>query len=1007
MLRKAFDSFAGLSKLQMFLAILVVLAILGTGISLIARHTFVAEDKSRTVHVAIVGPMSGEGGAIGRALRQGAQMYVDGVNKAGGMNGVFLALDVYDDENNPEIAKQRAEEIAKSRALAVIGPWSNSAVLAASEAFRALRVPVLTPSVASPELTAGGNWQFTTVYNMRTEARFLANYARNVLGQRLLSVIHDNSDYGTTFLQAFEETYERFGTPVKYKYALTRRERLDADLKAIVADLAQRPDAGAIFLAVSDSMAPTVLKALKDGSIRTTFIAPSSVATRRFAQAFERFGREDGADYPNGLIAAAPLLFDTANEAAQNFQTQYQQAYGESPDWVAAHSYEAIRAIAATVKEAGLDGSVVEVAEKRLKVSEALQARSQPNPEHRGITGNLYFNQNGEAELPVLMGIYNGRNIVSALTQLQPISRGAVSNYIEELKQGRVLYVNDKFMYKTNVVYVGLKINEITDLDMDKETAVVDFSIWFRYRGNFAPEDIVFSNSVEPVKLDKPADEQTQNDMSYKLFRVKQAFSLNFSGAERSYGNHIVGVSFHHRTLNRNNLLYVVDVLGMPSGDALEDQLKDTKVLSENSGWKVERAWVAQEVSEQYAFGDPKYVGHGSIEPVFSKIDLGILIRKSSLTAKDLIAPEYFIYLFVFGALGSLFAMAMDAKKLGRYWAMQSFGLRAAFWPILLLASGNLVLDFAFQNLSLYTIRMLVAVYDALWWFVPARLTTMALARFLWIPIEERTQRKIPNVVRMFASFFIYAIATLGVIAFVFDQTITSLLATSGLLAMIIGLAIQANISNVFSGIVLNVERPFKVGDWVKIGQTEDGKVIDITWRTTRLLTHSGMSISIPNAKASEAQVVNYSELGGCRMTIPIFMDPDYPAARIREVLWDSPLDAPIVLKEPRPKIFFDGLVGVSGKWAARYVVQYWISDYENKAIAMGMVWDCIRSRLANAGISMNLHQVEDGETPEVVRNDEEHKDKELEEEIKENQLQDELQGRMDDEVVLTRQANS
>nr|VFK25128.1 MAG: Mechanosensitive ion channel [Candidatus Kentron sp. LFY] len=90
-----------------------------------------------------------------------------------------------------------------------------------------------------------------------------------------------------------------------------------------------------------------------------------------------------------------------------------------------------------------------------------------------------------------------------------------------------------------------------------------------------------------------------------------------------------------------------------------------------------------------------------------------------------------------------------------------------------------------------------------------------------------------------------------GIIAFVFDYRITGLLATSGLLAMIIGLAIQTNLSNIFSGIAVNLERPFRIGDWVKLADFDEGKVVNVTWRSVRIRTPNNHIISIPNSTAA------------------------------------------------------------------------------------------------------------------------------------------------------------
>jgi potassium efflux system protein len=947
--------FRAASKPKKFAAILGVMAVLGLVLSMAAKITFVPKDSASSFRIALAAPLSGPSAEIGKSMRQGAQFLVENLNKAGGIEGHTVVLDLHDDQGDPVEAARLAQTIAAAPGtVAVIGHWTNDAAEAAAAVYRQAGIPLLAPSGGWPELTAASatdgkdRWVFSPLYDAKAEARFLANYARNVMGHKLMSMVVEDSAYGRAMADQFVETFQRFGAPPQFRFTFVPGDA--AGIKRVVDDYkAKRDEAGALFIAASEANAPPVIKAFKDASLRPAWFGLGRLGTNSFTQAFG----PQGQNYTNGIYVSSPLLFDTANEAAQTFKGAYRQRFGTEPDWVAAFAHDSAKMLADTLAEHAIAGGSANSAARRLKLRDAIAARIKAEDGIKGVTGTTVFPDNGRAATPVLMGIYNGENLISALTQLQPIQPGAVSNYIEELRQGRVLYVNDRFMYKTNVVYVGLQVKEISGLDLEKEIAELDLAVWVRYRGDFKPQDVQFANAVDEIKMGEPADEGVVGDMSYRLYRFKGKFNMNFSGARRSYGSHIVGVSFRHKALNRNNLLYVIDVLGMPSGQALKERLIKDKVIPAGLGWSVDRAWVSQEVAAEDSLGDPKYVGHGAIAPDFSKIDLGIVIKKSNLSARDVIPTEWFIYIAIFGAIASIFAHAMDGKRLGRFWYMHSFGLRVVFWPLLLLAAGNLILDYAYQNMALAEVWLAVTAYDVLWWVIPARLITMAVSRFAWTPLEERSGRAIPNVVRMFVAFLIYAFAFLGIIGLVLDQPITSLLAGSGLLAMIIGLAIQANISNIFSGIVLNMERPFGVGDWVKIGSAEDARVTDITWRTTRLMTRSGMSIAIPNAKASESQIVNYSVEGRARLNITLHVDPSLPTEDVRKALYDAPLHVPGVMANPPPGVYFDGIVSADGGWLAQYSVQYWIADYSGKTAISGRVWDAVYSRLKAAGIAL------------------------------------------------------
>ncbi len=69
----------------------------------------------------------------------------------------------------------------------------------------------------------------------------------------------------------------------------------------------------------------------------------------------------------------------------------------------------------------------------------------------------------------------------------------------------------------------------------------------------------------------------------------------------------------------------------------------------------------------------------------------------------------------------------------------------------------------------------------------------------------------------------------------------------------------KLNISNIFAGLALNIERPFRIGDKVKIGDLNEGEVLDITWRTIKIRTRDNVLVSIPNSAAAENPIHNLS----------------------------------------------------------------------------------------------------------------------------------------------------
>ena len=205
-----------------------------------------------------------------------------------------------------------------------------------------------------------------------------------------------------------------------------------------------------------------------------------------------------------------------------------------------------------------------------------------------------------------------------------------------------------------------------------------------------------------------------------------------------------------------------------------------------------------------------------------------------------------------------------------------------------------------------------------------AFLLIRAIEIFLWRRLEMKAGQSIPNLVRGMVAFVIYTVAFFMIVAFVFGKTITGLLATSGVLAMVIGLAIQMNISNIFSGLAINLERPFVIGDLVKI-DGHLGRVENMNWRTTRIRSVWNWSVTIPNHQAAETIITNYSGQNvwqGGSIYLPPEQKPDEMEKLLTEIL--ERFD---IIKEPW--VMYAGF----NDWAADYWVYYLVPFAERNSV--------------------------------------------------------------------------
>ena len=893
---------------QFFALILLMVGVIGTIISLVMHFAFIKDDVETRPKIAIVVPANVK---MTESFKQGAQLYIETMNQHGGHNG-RLVEPLMVDETEGAVE----QIVADKHVIAVVG-YANPDILKKSATIYAQNhIPVVTP-LFLPESIEGVTG---LGLDSKEQARFVANYARNIQQQRLMYIVREEGIAFDSLVEPFIDVYKRFDTPVKNVWTVSNGANTEAELKKIINEI-KNIDIGGIYIAASPELAVRIVKAVRDTENALEIYGSEQLASNAFLDGAIAVSRKDAAVLTHGIITATPVIFDTANEQAQLFQSRYQQKFRQSPDWISTFAYDAVHI--ALSKDMGV-----------AKV--------------KGIIGTLEFVEH-QAQIPIQMGIYNGERLISAPIQLLPIAKGASFNYIEALRQGRVLYVNDHFMFKTNVVYVGVMINEISELDLQKETAMIDMSIWFRYRGTFSPQELQVSNAFEPVKLDTPEESKESEDVQYRRYRIKQKFKLNFTDAKRAYGQHIAGIGFRHHQLNHNNLMYVVDVLGMPTGNALIEDLHQRKVLKPSTGWMVDDAWESQDLVAENGAGAPQYVGMTGEQPLFSKITLGTLI-KPTMSARDIIPSEYFIYIGIFGILGSIFALIMDHHQWGRFWAMQSWLMRLIFWPLVLLSLGNLTLDWAFTTLAPSMTTTFVIVYESLWWVLGAILLDIGVRRFIWEPLAHYSS-KVPNVIKLFVTILIFAFAFSGILVFVFNQSPTSLLATSGVLAMVVGMAVKDIIANVFSGIILNFERPFKVGDKIKIN-TITGTVKDITWRTTRVESTDGHMVSLANGKVTEAFMENFSQTpNGVAVKVHFYAKPDVEPLQVISIIMDALNIFCRDLPDYEPSVKYEGVVNVNGDWVSDYVASYRLASGSKKASTQENLWLYIQNKFSEQGI--------------------------------------------------------
>lgn len=220
----------------------------------------------------------------------------------------------------------------------------------------------------------------------------------------------------------------------------------------------------------------------------------------------------------------------------------------------------------------------------------------------------------------------------------------------------------------------------------------------------------------------------------------------------------------------------------------------------------------------------------------------------------------------------------------------------------------------------------MIRLVGVAWWLVLALLVIVLLDRVVWPHFAARgmnVPRLLPQIIRA----VVVATAFFGIVSSLFEQSLTGLLATSGVIAIVLGFATQTTLADIFSGIAINIERPYRVGDWIQIDNTIVGQVTETNWRATRLRSAEGNAIIMPNSKLAAAQIVNYDYPSSrYQSSVKIVLDIRIPPERAAAALRAGALDSPRVLPDPPPRAIMREYRDNAVLWE----VQYWVDGFDD-----------------------------------------------------------------------------
>jgi branched-chain amino acid transport system substrate-binding protein len=331
-------------------------------------------------------PLTGFAAADGNSALMGAELAVEQVNAAGGINGDMLELVVYDDQASPKEAAPLAVKLTtQDEVVAGISGSYSGSTRAAATIFQENATPYISAYAVHPDITRAGNYVFRTSFMGEVQGRAGAKLVGEMMGAKRVAVITLNNDFGMSLAAGFKEKAADFGIEIvsEYEYSIKDRE-FGPIVSSVKAD---NPDA--IYASGYFFTAGPLVRQLRAAGVTAPVIGQEGYDGQKFIEIA-------GPD-AEGVIITTSLDRDSDDPLARAFIDGFAAKAGYPADMVGASAHTAVLVMAEAMKKSG--------ATDRAALRDAIAAT-----DLAAATGHISFNGLGEVQKDVQVQVVKDGN---------------------------------------------------------------------------------------------------------------------------------------------------------------------------------------------------------------------------------------------------------------------------------------------------------------------------------------------------------------------------------------------------------------------------------------------------------------------------------------------------------------------------------------------------------------------------------------------------------------------
>jgi branched-chain amino acid transport system substrate-binding protein len=366
---------------------LLVVALLGAAL-LSCKPDGGTTDGQGEIVIGEYGSLTGTTATFGISTKNGIDMAVEEVNKAGGLLGKKVRVVVEDDQSKPEEALTVVTKlITKDRVIAVLGEVSSSRTRAAAPFAQISGIPMISPSSTNPAVTQVGDYIFRVCFIDPFQGFVMAKFATGTLRLKNFAVLRDiKNDYSVGLADVFVENVQKMGGTIVEDASYSEG---DTDFSAQLTRIKSK-NPQAIFVPGYYSEVGLIAREAKKQGITVPLLGGDGWDSPKLLQIAE--------DKLNGSYFSNHSSPDDPNPAIQKLIADYKAKYGETPDALAGLGYDSANVLFDAIRRANSTDP--------MKIRDAL-ATTKDFP---GVTGNITIDKDRNAVKPaVVMQIKDGK----------------------------------------------------------------------------------------------------------------------------------------------------------------------------------------------------------------------------------------------------------------------------------------------------------------------------------------------------------------------------------------------------------------------------------------------------------------------------------------------------------------------------------------------------------------------------------------------------------------------